>query len=360
MSADLQRFKALINKAAEGAGLTFAEASDAFSIMMSGDATPAQMAGLLMALRVRGETVDEITAGASVLRERMTAIRAPADAIDIVGTGGDGSHTFNISTASAIVAAGAGLTIAKHGNRGLSSRSGASDVLTALGVNIDAPMDRIEKAIAEAGIGFMMAPRHHGAMRHVAGPRVELGTRTIFNLLGPLANPARVDRQLTGVFSPEWLEPVAATLGKLGSRRAWIVHGHSGLDELSTTGPTEVAEWTGSEVRRFTVEPEEIGVERVTLDRLRGGTPEENARAIRRLLEGESGPFRDVVLLAVAAALVMAERAADLASGADMAREAIDSGRAAGALDRLVAITNASIQTDRTDLSGQIDAKTRS
>ena len=189
--------------------------------MMSGDATPAQMAGFLMGLRVRGETIDEIAAGAATLRAKMTRINAPADAIDIVGTGGDGSGTHNISTASAIVTAGAGVTVAKHGNRGLSSRSGAADVLTELGVNIDAPFERVEQAINEAGIGFMMAPRHHGAMRHVAGPRVELGTRTIFNLLGPLANPAGVKRQLTGVFSPDWLEPVAMTLGKLGAERAW-------------------------------------------------------------------------------------------------------------------------------------------
>ncbi|MCB9944712.1 MAG: anthranilate phosphoribosyltransferase [Geminicoccaceae bacterium] len=340
MTAELQRFKSLIDKAAGGSSLDFDEARDAFSIMMSGDATPAQMAGLLMALRVRGETVEEITAGASILRERMTAIRAPADAIDIVGTGGDGSGTLNISTASAIVVAGCGLTVAKHGNRNLSSRSGAADALTSLGVNIDAPMELIERAIAEAGIGFMMAPRHHGAMRHVAGPRVELGTRTIFNLLGPLSNPARVDRQLTGVFSPEWLEPVAATLGKLGSRRAWIVHGHSGLDELSTTGPTEVAEWTGSGIRRFTIEPEEIGVQRTTLDRLKGGTPEENAQAILRLLDGEKGPFRDIVLLAAAAALVMSDRADSLKDGAFLAAGAIDSGKAGAALEKLVAITN--------------------
>ncbi|MEZ5826640.1 MAG: anthranilate phosphoribosyltransferase [Geminicoccaceae bacterium] len=340
MSADLQHFKSLIDKAARGSALTFDEARDAFSIMMAGDATPAQMAGLLMALRVRGETVEEISAGASILREKMTRIAAPSDAIDIVGTGGDGSGTLNISTASAIVAAASGLVVAKHGNRGLSSRSGASDALACLGVNIDAPMPAIEKAIAEAGIGFMMAPRHHGAMRHVAGPRVELGTRTIFNLLGPLANPAGVDRQLTGVFSPEWMEPVARTLGKLGSRRVWIVHGHSGMDELSTTGPTDVVEWTGSDIRRFVIEPEDIGVERVTLDRLKGGTPEENAEAIRRLLAGDKGPFRDVVLLAVAAALVMCEKAPTLAAGADIARDAIDSGRARATLARLVEITN--------------------
>ena len=340
MTADLQRFRALIGKAATGAVLDYDEARDAFSIMMSGDATPAQMAGLLMALRVRGETVDEITAGASVLRERMTRITAPAHAIDIVGTGGDASGTYNISTASALVAAGAGLTIAKHGNRGLSSRSGAADVLTALGVNIEAPMKVVERCIAHVGIGFMMAPRHHGAMRHVAGPRVELGTRTIFNLLGPLANPASVTRQLTGVFSPEWVVPVAATLGKLGSERAWVVHGHSGLDELSTTGPTMVAEWNGGELREFEVVPEDIGVRRVTLEDLRGGDPAYNAAAIRGMLAGDEGPLRDVVLLTVAAALVVAEKAADLREGAARAAAAIDGGSAKDVLERLVIESN--------------------
>ena len=340
MSTDLARFKELIGAAATGRPLTLEEASDAFAIMMAGDATPAQMAGLLMALRVRGEHVDEITAGAKTLRDRMTRITAPAGAIDTCGTGGDGSGTFNISTAAALVVAGCGVPVAKHGNRGLSSRSGSSDVLTALGVNIDAPFPTIERAIRDAGIGFMMAPRHHGAMRHVAGPRVELGTRTIFNLLGPLANPAGVKRQVMGVFAADWLEPLALVLGRLGAERAWVVHGEPGLDELSTIGTTHVAEWTGETVRRFTVEPEDAGLERATLADLKGGDAEANAAAIHAMLAGLESPLRDAVLLAAAAALVVADRAFDLKGGVALAADAIDSGRARAALDKLVAITH--------------------
>lgn len=340
MSTDLARFKELIGTAATGRPLTLEEASDAFAIMMAGDATPAQMAGFLMALRVRGEHVDEITAGARTLRDRMTRITAPAGAIDTCGTGGDGSGTFNISTAAALVVAGAGVPVAKHGNRGLSSRSGSSDVLTALGVNIDAPFPVIERAIRDAGIGFMMAPRHHGAMRHVAGPRVELGTRTIFNLLGPLANPAGVERQVMGVFAADWLEPLALVLGRLGAKRAWVVHGEPGLDELSTVGTTHVAEWTGETVRRFTVEPEDAGLERASLDDLKGGDAEENAAAIHAMLAGIRGPLRDAVLLAAAAALVVADRAPDLKGGVAIAADSIDSGKARTALEKLVAITH--------------------
>jgi len=343
MSAELERFKRLIGKAATGAPLAYEEAEDAFSLMMAGDATPAQMAGLLMALRVRGETVDEITAGASVLRARMTRISAPEGAVDTCGTGGDGSGTYNISTATALVVAGAGVPVAKHGNRGMSSRSGSSDVLTALGLDIDAPFAAIERALGEAGIGFMMAPRHHGAMRHVAGPRVELGTRTIFNLLGPLANPAGVRRQVMGVFAPQWIEPLARVLGRLGAERAWVVHGEidegeGGLDELSTLGPTRVAEWDGRDVRLFEVTPEEAGLPRATLDSLKGGDAAHNAEAIRAVLAGVKGPLRDAVLLAAAATLVVAGKAGDLKGGVAMAAAAIDEGRAEKALERLVAI----------------------
>ncbi len=340
MSTDLARFKELLGVAATGRPLTLEEAAEAFAIMMAGDATPAQMAGLLMALRVRGEHVDEITAGARTLRDRMTRITAPEGAIDTCGTGGDGSGTFNISTAAALVVAGAGVPVAKHGNRGLSSRSGSSDVLTALGVNIDAPFPTIERSIRDAGIGFMMAPRHHGAMRHVAGPRVELGTRTIFNLLGPLANPAGVKRQVMGVFAADWLEPLALVLGRLGAERAWVVHGEPGLDELSTIGTTHVAEWTGDTVRSFTIEPEEAGLQRASLDDLKGGAAEENAAAIHAMLAGIKSPLRDAVLLAAAAALVVADRASDLKSGVAMAAESIDSGKARAALETLVAITH--------------------
>ena len=339
MTTDLARFKELLAVAASGRPLTLDEASDAFAIMMAGDATPAQMAGFLMALRVRGEHVDEITAGARTLRERMTRIAAPEGAVDTCGTGGDGSGTFNISTAAALVVAGAGVPVAKHGNRGLSSRSGSSDVLTSLGVNIDAPFPVIERAIRNAGIGFMMAPRHHGAMRHVAGPRVELGTRTIFNLLGPLANPAGVRRQVMGVFSADWLEPLALVLGRLGAERAWVVHGEPGLDELSTVGTTRVAEWTGEAVRSFTIEPEDAGLPRAALDDLKGGDAEENAAAIHAMLAGIKGPLRDAVLLAAAACLVVAERASDLKGGVALAAESIDSGKARTALEQLVAIS---------------------
>jgi anthranilate phosphoribosyltransferase len=339
VSADLQRFKQIIALAATGRPLPFTDARDAFAIMMAGDATPAQMAGLLMALRVRGETVDEITAGAAVLRERMLKVAAPPGAVDVVGTGGDAAGTYNISTASAFVVAGAGVPVAKHGNRGLSSRSGSADVLTALGVEIDVEPAVIEAAIREAGLGFMMAPRHHGAMRHVAGPRVELGTRTIFNLLGPLANPASVRRQLTGVFAAEWVEPVAAVLGRLGSERAWVVHGRDGLDELTTTGPSLVAEWDGAAVRAFEVAPEDAGLPRGRLDDLKGGDPAHNAEAIRAVLAGVKGPFRDAVVMGAAGALVVAGKAADLRGGALLAAEAIDAGRALRALERLVRVT---------------------
>jgi anthranilate phosphoribosyltransferase len=339
VSAELARFKQLIAKAAGGLPLDQDEAGEAFGIMMAGDATPAQIAGLLMALRVRGETVEEITAGARSLRDRMTRIKAPEGAIDTCGTGGDAAGTFNISTAAALVVAGAGVPVAKHGNRGLSSKSGSAEVLAALGVNIDADFALVERAIREAGIGFMMAPRHHGAMRHVAGPRVELGTRTIFNLLGPLANPAGVDRQLMGVFAAEWVEPLAHVLGRLGSRFAWVVHGSDGLDELTTTGPTLVAEWDGSQVRRFEVTPEDAGLPRGRPEDLKGGEPAHNAEAIRAVLRGEPGPFRDAVVLGAAGALLVAGKAGTLREGAGLAAAAIDGGAAQAALDRLVAIT---------------------
>lgn len=339
MTAELQRFKQLIAKAAGGSALELDEAREAFDLMMTGNATPAQMAGLLMALRVRGETVDEITAGAMALRERMVPVRAPAGAIDTCGTGGDASGTYNISTAVALVVAGCGVPVAKHGNRGLSSRSGSSDVLAALGVDIECDMVLVEEAMREAGIGFMMAPRHHGAMRHVAGPRVELGTRTIFNLLGPLANPAGVRRQIMGVFAAEWVEPLARVLGRLGSERAWVVHG-DGLDELTTTGPSLVAEWQGGTVRTFELTPEDAGLPRAALDDLKGGDAAHNAEAIRAVLNGVKGPFRDAVVMGAAGALVVAGKVESLKDGARMAALSIDSDAARTALDRLVRVTN--------------------
>ncbi len=340
MTTELQRFRQLIAQAATGRPLEPEAAREAFDLMMAGDATPAQVAGLLMALRVRGETVEEITAGAQALRARMTRITAPEGAIDTCGTGGDAAGTHNISTAAAIVVAGCGVPVAKHGNRGLSSRSGSSDVLTALGVNIDADLRLVEEAIRTAGIGFMMAPRHHGAMRHVAGPRVELGTRTIFNLLGPLANPAGVRRQLVGVFAAEWVEPIATVLGRLGAERAWVVHGRDGLDELSTAGATLVAEWDGSTVRTFELTPEEAGLPRARLEDLTGGDAAHNAEAVRAVLAGVRGPLRDAVLLGAAGALIVAGRIRSLREGIAIAAESVDSGAAARALERLIRITN--------------------
>ncbi|MGH6921630.1 MAG: anthranilate phosphoribosyltransferase, partial [Geminicoccaceae bacterium] len=306
MSTAPNRMKELIGQVAGGRALTLEEARAAFDIMMSGDATPAQVGGFLMALRVRGETVEELTGGAMAMRERMVKVKAPADAIDTCGTGGDASGTYNVSTAAALVVAACGVPVAKHGNRALSSRAGSADVLAALGVNTDAEVGHVERAILEAGIGFMMAPRHHGAMRHVAGVRVELGTRTIFNLLGPLANPASARRQLMGVFAKDWVEPLAHVLGRLGSERAWVVHGSDGLDEITTTGPSHVAELRDGKVRCFEVTPEQAGLPKAQLKDLRGADAETNAQAVRALLTGAPGAFRDIVLINAAAALIVA------------------------------------------------------
>ncbi len=341
MSGDLQRFKTILADAAAGRALARDDARAAFDLMMQGDATPAQMGGFLMALRVRGETVDELAAGAEALRARMVEVSAPPDAIDTCGTGGDGAGTVNISTAAAIVVAACGVPVAKHGNRSLSSRSGSADVLTALGVDIDLEPDAISRCIDVAGIGFMMAPRHHGAMRHVAGTRVELGTRTIFNLLGPLANPARVRRQLLGVFDRRWLEPIANVLAKLGCERAWVVHGAGGLDELSIEGPTEVVELVGGEIRRFVVTPADAGLASHPTSTLQGGEPDANAAALRSVLEGTPGAHRDAIVLSAAAALVVADRVADLAAGATLAAARIDDGAAAEVLRRLIVASRA-------------------
>ncbi|HEX6143039.1 MAG TPA: anthranilate phosphoribosyltransferase [Geminicoccaceae bacterium] len=344
--SDPPTLRELIAVVARGESLDQAAARHAFDVIMSGDATPAQMGGFLMALRVRGETVDELTGGALALRARMVEIQAPAGAIDTCGTGGDASGTYNVSTAAALVVAACGVPVAKHGNRALSSRAGSADVLRALGVNIDASPATVERSIREAGIGFMMAPRHHGAMRHVAGTRVELGTRTIFNLLGPLANPAGARRQLMGVFAPEWVEPLARVLDRLGTERAWVVHGADGLDEISTTGPTRVASLDRGRVETFEVTPEDAGLERTSLDHLRGGEAEANAVALRAVLEGARGPFRDIVLLNAAAGLVIAGEAGDLRAGVGRAAAAIDEGRAQAVLRRLVEISSADADAD--------------
>jgi anthranilate phosphoribosyltransferase len=342
MSA-VAEIKAIIATVAAGRTLTLDEAREAFDIMMSGDATPAQVGALLMGLRVRGETVDELTGGALAMREKMLTVRAPKGAIDTCGTGGDASGTYNVSTAAALVVAACGVPVAKHGNRALSSKAGSADVLKALGVNIDADLALVERSIREAGIGFMMAPRHHGAMRHVAGARVELGTRTIFNLLGPLANPATARRQIMGVFAKEWLEPLARVLGRLGSERAWVVHGADGLDELSTTGASDVAELDHGEVRTFQITPEDAGLPRARLEDLQGGEAEANAAALRTVLDGMPGPYRDIVLLNSAAALVVAGKAADIHDGATLSARAIDDGAAKAVLQRLITITNEAV-----------------
>jgi anthranilate phosphoribosyltransferase len=333
--------KTLIGQAATGATLSRDEAALAFDLMMSGEATPSQMGGLLMALRVRGETVDEITGAVSAMRSKMLRVIAPTDAIDVVGTGGDSSGSYNISTCAAFIVAGAGVPVAKHGNRALSSRSGAADVLTALGVRIDVPPEHISRCIAEARIGFMFAPAHHPAMRHVGPTRVELGTRTIFNLLGPLSNPAGVKRQMVGVFSKQWVEPLATVLRNLGSERAYVVHGSDGLDEITICGPTTVASLEAGEVRLFEIAPEDVGLKRAKPESLLGGDADHNARALLAVLKGERGPFRDVAVLNAAAALVVAGKAKDLGQGVVLAQKSLDSGEAEGSLERLIVVSGA-------------------
>ena len=334
-------FKGLIAKAATGASLSRDEAARGFDTMMSGEATPSQMGGLLMALRVRGETVDEITGAVTVMREKMLRVAAPAGAIDVVGTGGDASGSYNISTCAAFIVAGAGVPVAKHGNRALSSRSGAADVLGALGVNIELPADGVARCIREAGIGFMFAPAHHPAMKNVGPTRVELGTRTIFNLLGPLSNPAGVKRQMVGVFSRQWVEPIAQVLKNLGSEHVWVVHGSDGLDEITTSGPTYVAALENGAVRAFEITPEEVGLARVKPEALRGGDAAHNAQALGDVLKGKKGAFRDVALLNAAAGLIVAGRAKDLKTAIGLAEKSVDSGEADNRLQRLIKTSNA-------------------
>ena len=340
MSNPATNLKTYIGMVATGASLDQAEATQAFDIIMSGEATHAQIGGFLMALRVRGETVDEITGAAIAMRAKALKVKAPDNAIDIVGTGGDGSGSYNISTAAAIVTAACGVPVAKHGNRALSSKSGASDVLAALGVNLDADLAHVEKAINEANIGFLMAPLYHSAMKHVGPARVELGTRTIFNLLGPLTNPATVKRQFTGAFDRHWIEPMAVVLGNLGCEKAWVVHGSDGLDELTTTGLSYVAELKNGQITTFEVSPEDAGLSRATPDDLKGGSPEHNADALKAVLRGEPGPYRDVVVYNSGAALLVAGQAGDIRDGVALATAAIDNGDAQATLDKLVAITN--------------------
>jgi anthranilate phosphoribosyltransferase len=339
MTGENEDLRGLLAHVAQGRPLSEAQAEAAFDIIMSGDATPSQMGAFLMALRVRGETVDEIAGAARIMRAKALTIDAPPGTIDTCGTGGDASGSFNISTAAALVVAGCGVPVAKHGNRALSSKSGSADVLTALGVNIDTDAATTRRCLWEIGIGFLMAPRHHSATRHVAPTRVELGTRTIFNLLGPLSSPANARRQLVGVFAPEWTKPMAEVLGRLGTEHAWVVHGE-GMDELTTAGTTIVAEWKDGRVDSFELVPEDAGIERAALDALKGGTPSHNAALMRELLGGAAGPLRDIVLFNSAAALIIAGRAGDLKEGVALAAQSLDSGAARRILGQLVTGTN--------------------
>lgn len=336
----MDSFKPYIAKVATGAALTRDEAREAFETLLSGEVTPAQAGGFLMALRVRGEARSEIIGAVEAMRGRMLRVAAPANAIDIVGTGGDGSGSYNISTLAAIIAAGCGVPVAKHGNRAASSRSGAADVLAALGVRIGLDSTGLEECLAKAGLCFMFAQTHHASMRHVGPVRVELGTRTLFNLLGPLANPAGVKRQLLGVPSGAWMMPLAEALRELGSERVWAVHGSDGLDEITTTGPSEIVALEGGAMRSFTVAPEDVGLARSRPEDLKGADPEHNAAAVRAVLAGEANAYRDVAVMNAGAALAVAGAVKDLKDGVDCAFSALASGAARVALDRLVAVSN--------------------
>ncbi|MDE0374179.1 MAG: anthranilate phosphoribosyltransferase [Rhodospirillales bacterium] len=337
--SDGPAFREILATVADGRTLTRNQSQHAFSLLMEGQASQAQTAAFLMALRVRTEQVEEIAGAAQAMRAKATRVRAPAGAVDTCGTGGDGLGTVNVSTATALVVAGCGVPVAKHGNRAVSSKSGSSDVLNALGVNVAASVAAVEQAMRVAGVGFLLATVYHPAMRHVGPVRADLGLRTVFNLLGPLANPAGVRRQVIGVFADRWLEPLARVLHELESEHAWIVHGTDGMDELTTTGATRVAELKGGQVRTFTVTPEDAGLSRAAPAELVGGDAAANAASIRNLLDGKRGPYRDIVVLNAAAALIVAQRADDLEEGAAQAARSIDTGAAGTALDRLVECT---------------------
>ncbi len=336
----MERFRPFIARVSTGKPLTREEAIEAFDIIMSGEATPAQMGAFLMALRVRGETVDEIAGAVDVMRAKMTRVDAPADAVDVVGTGGDGAGSYNISTCASFIVAGAGVPVAKHGNRALSSKSGAADVLTALGVKIDLTPDQISRCISEAGIGFMFAPSHHSAMKHVGPVRVEMGVRTIFNILGPLSNPAGVKRMMVGVFAEAWVEPIARALATLGTEHAWVVHGTDGLDEITGTGKTFAAEVKDGKVRIFDIHPEEMGLNCCKAEDLRGGDAATNAAALRGVLMGDLNAYRDVAVLNAAAGLVVAGKAENLADGVVLAGRSIDTGAALERLEKLIQVSN--------------------
>ncbi|MEM7446351.1 MAG: anthranilate phosphoribosyltransferase [Pseudomonadota bacterium] len=338
--SNFDRLQPFIARLANGERLDEDAAAAAFDVIMSGEATPSQTGALLMALRLRGETVDEITGAARIMREKAVRIEAPDGAVDCCGTGGDQSGSYNISTAVSFVLAGGGVPVAKHGNRAQSSKTGAADVLSALGVDIDADMKLLRKSLWEANVCFLFAQRHHGAMRHVGPTRVEMGTRTIFNLLGPLSNPAGAKRQLMGVFAPEWVEVQARVLGNLGAEKAWVVHGSDGMDEITTTGSTMVASLSDGTIETFEISPTDVGLPIADPADLKGGDSETNATALRSVLAAEPSAYRDIVLLNAGAAFVVADKAADLADGVDLAKQIIDEGAAAKALADLVAITN--------------------
>jgi len=337
----MESFKPYLAKVATGAALTREEARSAFDALLSGEVTPAQAGGFLMALRVRGEALDELVGAASAMRGRMLRVEAPAGAIDIVGTGGDHSGSYNISTLAAMIVAACGIPVAKHGNRAASSKSGAADVLAALGVTIGLDPPALGRCLQQAGLCFMFAQTHHASMRHVAPVRVELGTRTLFNLLGPVSNPAGVERQLLGVPSPAWLGTLTEVLRELGSKRVWTVHGSDGLDEITTTGPTTIVALENGAIRRFTVAPDEVGLATARPEDLKGSDPAHNAAQLRAVVEGERTPYRDIALFNAAAALVVAEAATDLRDGLARATQAVDSGAAKGVLERLVAASRA-------------------
>ena len=333
--------KSILGQIADGLTLSVDQSKQAFEIMMSGEASHGQIGAFLMGLRVRGETVEEIIGGVEVMRAKATPVKAPANAIDTCGTGGDGSGSLNISTAATFVAAGAGVPIAKHGNKALSSKTGTADVLATLGVKLDIPPSQIEACIAGAGVGFMMAPFHHSAMKHVGPVRVEMGVRTIFNMMGPLSNPAGTKRQLIGVFSQAWLEPMAKVLQRLGSEKVWLVNGGDGLDEITTTGPTHIVELNGKDIRSFDISPQDFGLSLANPADLKGGDSEYNAQRLKELLDGQKDAYRDIVLLNSAAALVVADKAPDLSAGLDLAADSIDTGAAKTALQKLVELSNA-------------------
>lgn len=337
----MDALKPALAKLAQGEALSRAESFATFEAILSGKATQAQIGALLMGLHVRGEQPEEITGAVEALRTHRLPVTAPQGAVDIVGTGGDGAKSYNVSTLAALIVAACGVPVAKHGNRAASSQSGASDVLTALGVNIDLEPAEVERCLQQVGIGFMMAPRHHAAMRHVSLARTELGIRTIFNLLGPLANPAGVKRQLIGVFSPTWLEPLAEVLRTLGSERVWLCHGHDGLDEITTTTETEIVELNAGSIRHFRIRPEEAGLARADPAALRGGDAAHNAQALRAVVAGARNAYRDISVLNAAAALVIADRVKTLIDGVALAARALDEGRVQQTLDRLIAISHA-------------------